>query len=260
MEQAGDLVDYMSIHWYVGNRENDFAKYMATAEWAEERLTATEGLIDAMRLCGHIKHPVYLAVDEWNVWYRVHNEGKLEEVYNLEDALVNALQLNTFIRHARTVKMANLAQIVNVIAPIVTRPDGLLLQSIFFPQEIYSQFAGDTALDVYWAGDTFQAGDQPGLRVLDVSATLDRANGQVALFVVNRSPDQEAETRISLQTGAFGGLGMAYTVAGNDPKAFNTFENPDVVKTRIESIALQGQRAALCLPALLGDGAGIPCK
>jgi alpha-N-arabinofuranosidase len=233
---------------------------MATAEWADERLTATEGLIDAMRLCGHIKHPVYLAVDEWNVWYRVRNEGKLEEVYNLEDALVNALQLNTFIRHARTVKMANLAQIVNVIAPIVTRPDGLLLQSIFFPQEIYSQFAGDTALDVYWAGDTFQAGDQPGLRVLDVSATLDRASGQVAVFVVNRSESQEAETRITLQTGAFGGPGMAYTVAGNDPKAFNTFENPDVVRTESKALALQGSDLHYAFPPCSVTALVFPCK
>ena len=248
MEQAGDLVDYMAIHWYVGNHEHDFASYMATAEWVEERLTAAEGLIDAMSYCTHNKRPIHLAVDEWNVWYRVRNEGKLEEVYNLEDALVNALQLNAFIRHARTVKMANLAQIVNVIAPIMTSPDGLLLQSIFFPQEIYSQFAGGTALDVYWSGDTFQAGDQPGLRVLDVSATVDEAKGQVALFVVNRSLDQEAETKITLQTGAFGGLGMAYTVAGDGPEAVNTFDKPDAVKTESKALTLQGNEVTYAFP------------
>jgi len=72
LEQAGDLIDYLSLHWYIGNPENDFAAYMAISELLEERLSAFEGIVRAMALQKKNKHPIYLAVDEWNVWYRTH--------------------------------------------------------------------------------------------------------------------------------------------------------------------------------------------
>jgi len=241
LEQASDLVDYMAIHWYVGNREDDFARYMALSELFEERLGAAEGLIDAMRLCRKMARPVRLAVDEWNVWYRTRGDDRLEEVYNLEDALVVALQMNAFIRHARGVKMANLAQVVNVIAPIMTYEDGLVLQTIFHPFEVYSRDAGPVALDAYWEGDTFQGGDRAGLRVLDVSATLDPLAKQVSVFVVNRSRDQ-TEAEIVLQRGALRGEGTVSVVNGPDIKVANTRENPEAVKTVATPIEASGAR------------------
>ncbi len=230
MEQAGKLVDYMSIHWYVGNREDDFAAYMALSELFEERLSASAGLLQAMGSCLKLKNPVYLAVDEWNVWYRTHGGDQLAEMYNLEDALVVALQMNAFIRHADMVKMANIAQIVNVIAPLVTRPDGLLRQSIYYPFAAISRAAGDTALDLFWEGETFEGGGHSGLRVLDVAGTI--AGGrEVALFVVNRS-QSPAETEIVLQQGAFAGSGTATIINGADIKATNTFDDPTQVMAR----------------------------
>jgi alpha-N-arabinofuranosidase len=242
LEQAGALIDYMSIHWYVGNRDNDFAAYMALSELFEERLSASAGLIDAMMSCRAIKRPVYLAVDEWNVWYRTEGAQGLSEMYNLEDALVVALQMNAFIRHARSVKMANLAQIVNVIAPIITSPDGVLLQSIFFPFELYSAHAGPVALDAYWEGDTFDGGGKAGLRVLDVAATLDPQARMLSLFVVNRSATEAAPIQVVLQEGQFAGEGQAHWVAGDDPKAENTFDNPNVVTSRSRRLAASGNR------------------
>jgi len=242
LEQAGDLVDYMAIHWYVGNRQDDYYRYMSLSELFEERLSGTEGLLAAMRTCRKIERPIYLTVDEWNVWYRTHVEEQLEEAYNLEDALVVAMQLNAFIRHAHSVKMANLAQVVNVIAPIITRSDGLLLQSIYYPLEIYSLQAGDRALDVYWDGETFEGGEHTGVRVLDVSATLDEAARRLALFVVNRSRDEGAETRILLQEGEFVGDGKAYVVNGEGPKAFNTFDDPKAVKITDAPVRAQGKQ------------------
>ena len=138
LEQAGHLIDYMALHWYVGNPNDDYYDYMALSELFETRLNAYEGLIDALRLDNRITHPIWIAVDEWNVWYRTHPAlgnppNNLEEHYSLEDALVVAMQLNAFIRHAHSVKMANIAQIVNVIAPIFTNKEGHFLQTIFHP-------------------------------------------------------------------------------------------------------------------------------
>ncbi len=155
----------MALHWYVDNHADDFAAFMTVSELIEERLASYEGLIRALRYDNAIKRPIHIAVDEWNVWYRTHpvfgNElNNLEEIYNLEDALVVGMHLNAFIRHARTVQMANIAQIVNVIAPIFTNPQGLFLQTIFYPFELYSRTCGQTALDVAWRGDTFSGGAQ----------------------------------------------------------------------------------------------------
>ena len=99
------------------------------------------------------------------------------------------MHFNTFIRHAKYVKMANIAQIVNVIAPVFTRKDGLVLQTIFYPFELYSATCGQTALDAGFSGDTFSGGKYTGVPTLDVSATLDKTGKQLALYVVNRSPD-----------------------------------------------------------------------
>ncbi len=247
LEQAADLADYLSLHWYVGNPTNNFSAYMATSELLEERLTSFEGLVRALKLERGITKPIGIAVDEWNVWYRTHpnfgadtQKTRLEEIYNLEDALVVAMQLNAFIRHARSVKMANIAQIVNVIAPIFTSTSQLVLQTIFYPFEIYRKTCGSLNLDIWWECDTFSGGTLTGVRNLDVSATLDEANKQLTVYVVNRSRSQELETQIQLTDGEFNGRASAYTVNGKNIKSENTFKTPDAVTTKKSSFKVAG--------------------
>ncbi len=224
VEEASTLLDYMAIHWYVGNRENDFARYMALSELFEDRLSGYAGLMHGLCLA-HGLPRIPLAVDEWNVWYRAYQDEQLEEQYNLEDALVVAMQLNAFLRHADTVKMANIAQIVNVIAPIVTNAEGLVRQTLYFPFQLYSQWARGDALDLYWEGDTFDGGSYQGVRVLDVAGSLQ--GRYLALFVVNRSRENSV---VELCTTA-GDLqiGQLRIVQGADIKAMNTRYEPEAV-------------------------------
>jgi alpha-N-arabinofuranosidase len=247
LEEAADLVDYLALHWYVGNPDDDFSAYMAVSELLEERLSGYDGLVRAVSLERGIKRPVRIAVDEWNVWYRTHpryggvpEQTRLEEIYNLEDALVTAVQLNAFIRHARSVKMANLAQIVNVIAPVFTGPDSLVLQTIFYPFEVYRRCCGSLALDAWWEGDTFSGGGYSGVRTLDVSATLDDAKKRLAVFVVNRNRSEEMESVLQLTRGDFDGGVTVYTVNGPDIKAENTFDSPDKVTVRETALNTRG--------------------
>ena len=225
---------------------NDFASYMAISERFEDRLSSTEGVIRAMSSMLKLEQDIPIAVDEWNVWYRANNENKLEEIYNLEDALVVAMHLNSFIRHAKTVKMANIAQIVNVIAPIFTKPEGLFLQTTFYPFEIFSQTCGSTALDVHWSGDTFSAEGKngtrslTGLRTLDVSATLDEKKKQLAVYIVNRTENKESDVTITMQEGTFAGSGIQYLVNGKDVKVVNSFKEPDNVVTKEAEIRAEG--------------------
>ncbi len=256
MEHAAPLIDYLAIHWYVGNdaergyRDDDFASYMAMSERIEGMLSATEGIIRAMSSALRLERDIPIAVDEWNVWYRVHEEGKLEEIYNLEDALVIAMHFNAFIRHARSVKMANLAQLVNVIAPILTRPDGMVLQTIFHPFELYSRTCGDVALDVHWTGDTFSTPEFSALRLLDASATLDAQARKLVVYLVNRSADRSSETTIELHRARFAGPVAVSLINGPDTKATNTFEAPDTVSLRraaLDASAIDASSRALHL-------------
>ena len=248
VEQAGPLIDYLALHWYVGNDTNrgyandDFASYMAISELIEDRLAGYEGLVRALQVANRLKHPIPIAVDEWNVWYRTGNEEKLEEVYNLEDALVVGMHFNAFFRHATTVKMANLAQVVNVIAPVLTRPDGLLLQTIFHPFELVRRTAGNVALDVHWESDTFSSVAHDAVRLLDVSATLDEAGRRLSVYVVNRSPVEALETELLLDAASFAGEGTAATINGPDVRSVNTFEAPDTVTTRRQAVEATGNR------------------
>jgi alpha-L-arabinofuranosidase len=253
IEQAGKLIDYMAIHWYVGNdkirgyRDEDFNSYMAISEVFEERLSSYEGLIRSLCYAQKIAKPIPIAVDEWNVWYRVHNEGKLEEIYNLEDALVVAMHFNAFIRHANSVKMANIAQIVNVIAPIFTKADDMVLQTTFYPFEVFSKTCGSTALDVHWASDTFSTPEFSALRRLDVSATLDAESKKMTVYLVNRTETTESETTINLLTGRFAGGVQSYIVNGPNVKAENTFDSPSQVCTKEQTLTASGSSFTVTL-------------
>jgi alpha-N-arabinofuranosidase len=244
LEQAPDHIDYLSIHWYVGDREHDFASYMATSELIEDRLTAIEGLSHALTLKRRPKSPVPIAVDEWNVWYRATPDGwspefnGLEEVYDLADALVVAMHFNAFFRHARTVRMANLAQLVNVIAPLMTTPDDLVLQTTFYPFELYARTAGSVALDVHWDGDTFTGGSHSGVRTLDVSATLDEERRELAVYAVNRSLEP-SEVTIEVAGGGLGGSVCVHTINGPEVAATNTFADRDRVYARESAVELR---------------------
>jgi alpha-N-arabinofuranosidase len=256
VEEAGDLIDYMSIHWYVGDKAGDSAAYLATSELIESRLGAYEGLMRGLTLGPRPRRPIPLAVDEWNVWYRATggpNEPSshpLEETYDLQDALVVAMHLNAFIRHAPTVRMANLAQLVNVIAPIVTRRDGILLQTTFYPFELFSRTTGTVALDAWWEGDTFSGGAYQGVRTLDVSASLNPDRRGLAVHIVNRSVNEPVDAVIELDSGTFAGSVHVSTITGPDLKVVNTFDQPDCVTTTERTLEVPSPDTFRCsLPA-----------
>ena len=250
LEQAGDLIDYMALHWYVGKAKNDFNAYMTLSELFEERLSGYEGLIRAIRLDKGIKHPIYITVDEWGIWFRgspASPEPRL--FYALEDALVSAMNLNAFIRHAYSVRMANITSIMNLLSPILTRPDGLVLQTIFYPFELYRRTCGQLALDVFWKGETFAGTfedrhltrEYTGVRILDVTATLDESRKQLVVYIVSRSQKEAMETTISLADGQFAGSVQAYVINGADIKTENTFEKPNQVGTRKTTFEASGK-------------------
>jgi len=236
LEYLGGQVDYISLHRYVGNPQNDILDYLAVTNSIDRQIEEMDAACRFVQARQHHKKRLYLCFDEWNVWYKnmqMDGEGKqaphlIEEVYNLEDALVVAGFLNSFIRHADVLKIANLAQIVNVIAPILTRGNELLIQSIFYPFEMFSKRRAGISLQTKVNGPTYTGSTNGDVSYIDSSAILD--GDQLQLFVVNRNPNESAPVRVQIADRSISSLVAAELLTGPDPKAANSYEQPNVIK------------------------------
>ncbi len=246
LEYLGGGVDYISLHRYVGNHQDDTADFLAVTNSIDTQIEAVDALcryVQAKRSGGgRLRRRAYLCFDEWNVWYKnmeMDGAGKvaphlIEERYNLEDALVVAGFLNSFIRHADVVRIANIAQLVNVIAPIQTDGDHLLIQSIFHVFEQFSSRRSGVSLRVGVDGPSYASPSYGDATLLDSSAILD--GDRLHVFTVNRSLDSEAPLRIELGGRTIVGIERADIVTGRDgntdPKAENSYEDQDVITAR----------------------------
>jgi alpha-N-arabinofuranosidase len=244
VERLARYVDFHSVHIYTGSA--DYWSNLLAPHQAERALRICQAMIDRARYLQRIDHEIGIAYDEWNVWYRERGEDSgLEERYTLADALAVATYLNVFVRHCRSVRIANLAQLVNVIAPIVTSPDGLFLQTIYHPLRLVAEHTRQLALDALVDCDTVSHADAPEphawphrvgdlgpFKLLDVAATRDPDSRRLTLAVVNRSPDQAVRATVSLEGAVVSGEVVAHLVTAASPEAGNSFEHPDEVTVR----------------------------
>jgi alpha-L-arabinofuranosidase len=225
-----NTVDYIAIHTYINNRDNDLEKFLAWSQTIDNYIEVTAGLIKQAQSGQPNPRPIYIAYDEWNVWYRTGNREKLEEVYNFEDALAMGMFFNSFFRHADVVKMANLAQMVNVIAPIMTNKQGLFLQPTYFPLAEFSKQRGNQSLSAHVLAPTYKVGNRPPLPYLDVSTTYNAAEKTIYVNVLNRSKDKALATRIDNQEGALQSEVGVWEMNHPDLKATHTFGDDKKVR------------------------------
>jgi len=228
-------IEYLAIHLYVGNRDNDYPEFLTSSIDLNERIKTTEGIINAAMSGEPRDRKIHIAWDEWNVWYRARGAQQrgrriLEERYNLEDALVVATFLNSFVNNAHIIKIANMAQLVNVIAPIFTDEKRMFLQTIYYPLALFANNTKGKALELYVDSPKYKSkrfGDVPHL---DASAGYD--NGSLVLNVVNRHKDQAVETEFESQDKQFAGPIEIAEVNGPDIKSENSFDSTTVKTTQ----------------------------
>lgn len=260
LEYIGPFADFISLHRYVGNFKEDTSDYLAVTNSIDQQIEEMDAVCRFVQARTRSKKRHFLCFDEWNVWYRTHNvehtngRGKfapplIEEHYNLEDALVVAGFLNSFIRHADSVKIANIAQIVNVIAPILTRADELLLQSIYYPFAMFASRRDGMAIQPALSGPGYESPSYGWVNYIDTSAIL--GDGVLHTFLVNRSTSEEAEVEIDHASGKIVAVESAEAVCGTDPKANNTYEQPNVVRSMpLRTVKVEDGKAIITLPAL----------
>jgi alpha-N-arabinofuranosidase len=242
LEHCYEQVDGLSLHRYLGNNEEtgaDSAKFVAMNLTMDRQIAETLAVCDLVR--GHKRSPkkLWLSFDEWNVWYRArggdaadgHRKDAphlLEEIYNLEDALLVGGMLNTLMRNADRVKVACLAQLINVIAPIMTNENGLFRQTIYYPYAWALQHARGRVLNLLIESPTYDVKGLDAVPYIDAVATNE--DGKTSLFILNRDLSKAHTVEIVWEDQAQTRVLNSQVLTGTDLKAVNGFDTPERVK------------------------------
>jgi len=251
-----DDVDFLSLHSYFEPNPEDVGSFLASALKMDEFIEAVVGTCDFARARKRSKKVMNLAFDEWNVWYPKERwtEGHetwrvaphlFEDTYDIADAVVVGSLLNSLLRHADRVRIACVAQLVNVIAPIHTRDGGgAWRETTYYPMRDVAHFAKGQSLVVHLEGPEY---DNPGLGsipVLDVAASSDVESGALTIFVANRSLEDSVDLELDVR-----GVGELVPVehsvlADSGPYvagvAVNTEEQPGRVTPRSVPLEREG--------------------
>jgi len=265
LEQCYNYVDGLSLHRYFGNWDRDSggdtAKYLALNLSMEKQIAESLAVCDLVRGHKRSQKKLWLSFDEWNVWYRttggddVNGHRKeaphlLEEVYNLEDALLIGGLVNSLLRNADRVKIACLAQLINVIAPIMTDANGLYRQTIYYPYAWGLQFAKGSVLNLLVESSTYDVSGMDQVEHVDVAGSLDAKSGKLALFLLNRDLSKPHEVEIVWEDAAPAKVISSSILTGDDLKASNSFAAPKHVAPQSFTVpAGSGNRTKFELPA-----------
>ncbi len=232
LDIAYDNVDYVSMHQYHSNSDNYLENFLAKGVETEQFIKSVVSALDYVQGKRHSKKRIDISFDEWNVWYHSHgapfekwSEAPhiLEDVYNFADALVVGTMLNAILRHADRVKIACLAQLVNVIAPIMTENGGRAWkQTIYYPFCFASNYARGWALQAINEGSKYDTRWYTDVPHVDTSATLSEDGSELVIFAVNRDLTDAIELETKLLD--FEGFTPVRHVAleGCAPEAVNT--------------------------------------
>lgn len=259
LEHTYDMVDYISIHTYYGNQTNDIGAFLAKSLDMDEFIKSVVAICDYVKAKQRKHKKIYLSFDEWNVWFHSHDADRkqspwqvapplLEDLYTFEDALVVGCMLITLLRNADRVKIACMAQLVNVIAPIMTENGGRAWrQTIYYPLLHASLYGRGTVLQPVIESPTYTSkhertlswwNTEMGMKkvvdrevpLLEAIAVLSANQQEITIFAVNK--DQLRTLDFTCELRGFG----AYTVVEHlvlehdELKAVNTADQPDNVK------------------------------
>ena len=236
-----DVVDYLSLHSYYGNRGGDTGEFLACSRDMDRFIETVAGICDEVKEQLGSDKTMYLSFDEWNVWFHSNEQDKrqekwtvapplLEDVYTFEDALVVGCLLITLLRHADRVKIACLAQLVNVIAPIMTETGGRAwAQTIYFPFLHASRYGRGMCLRTAVGCPDYDAGQYGRTPCVEAVALWDAEASEVRILAVNRAQEP---AELEPDAGDFGPLRLLehLTLQCDDMKAVNTADRPDRVR------------------------------
>jgi alpha-N-arabinofuranosidase len=265
LTETYDQVDAISIHRYYEVKGDDVPSFLGSCVDFDRFIDDVVATADHVRAALKSDKRLMLSCDEWNVWYQsraasVPPEGDdwpvapvlLEDRYSAMDAVVVGNMLITLLRHSDRVTAASQAQLVNVIAPIMTEPGGRSWrQTTFHPFAQTAALARGEVLRVAPQSPTFATAQHGDVPSVDAVVTWDEATGTGALLVVNRNPADDAVLDVDVSRLGDVVVTAATTLHDPDPSATNTADDPDRVTPRDRTdVTCAGGTLSLALPAI----------
>ncbi len=248
LKSAYDRIDYLSLHQYYANYGRDTMNYLGASVDMNRFIKTVAAICDTVKGIRKTDKTVYLSFDEWNVWSMTHKSGneegkwtvgprREEYLYSMEDALVFGTMLITLINNCDRVKMACLAQLVNVAAPIMAPKEGKAwAQTTYYPYLHASRYGSGTVMRPSVKCPVYQTEKYGTIPYLETASVLREKTGEITVFAVNRSPDREIDLTLSLRD--FPVLeGVEHLVLSADcPDRFNSPEEPTHVTPHTAAI------------------------
>lgn len=240
LKEAYEHIDYISLHNYYGNPNGDTKDYLASSIDMDSFIHTVVSICDTVKGIKHSDKTVNLSFDEWNVWFHSNDDDaklewwqkaphQLEDVYTLEDALVVGTLLITLLKNSDRVKIACLAQLVNVIAPIMTANGGdCFAQTIFYPFFYTSNYGRGTVLTTVVNCDTYSTSKHKDIPYVESIVVDNTERNEIVVFAVNRSLEEEAE--LSFNFNGYNCSFIEHVVLTGELLATNTLDNPDNIK------------------------------
>ena len=238
LDECYDNVDYVSLHRYYGNPTNDTPGFLARNMDLDDFIKEVVAICDAVGGKKHAKKKLNLSFDEWNVWYHSNQQDQevwkadkwgralplLEDVYNFEDALLAGAILITFLKNADRVKVACLAQLVNVIAPIMTEQGGgkAWRQTIYYPFMLTSRYGRGTVLQPVTDSPVHDTATHADVTDLAASVVWNREKDELTVFAVNRNVDEDLEVKLDVRSFEGYRLIEHVVLENEDKKAVNS--------------------------------------
>lgn len=257
LEHCFDEVDFISLHMYFENKRDSTPEFFGNIDVMDLFVKEIAAVADGVAARRHSRKRMMLSFDEWNVWYKARSVDDLrkpgwpehprliEEVYNFEDALLVGGALIVLMNNADRVKVACLAQLVNVIGPIMTEPGGpAWRQTIFHPFAQASRFARGRVLRPVVRSPSYEAETHPEIPYLVASVVDDEETGTTAVFALNRHLTEELELTVELRgLGKARRLDEALKLHHRNLKAVNTKEAPNAVSpVKNEAVTVEGEK------------------
>ncbi|MCL2819885.1 MAG: alpha-N-arabinofuranosidase [Oscillospiraceae bacterium] len=244
LEHTYEHIDYLSLHSYYANRTNDIKSYLAESISMDNFIKSVVAICDYVKAKKHSKKTVNLSFDEWNVWYHSNTQDDkireeepwsvsppiLEDVYNFEDALLVGCLLITLLKNCDRVKIACLAQLVNVIAPIMTEKGGAAWrQTTFYPFKHAANLGHGTVLRSNIECPSYECETFSDVPFIETVAVNNEDCNELIVFAVNRSLDKAMELEIDAQGFDLSGTSSFTELCGYDLKAVNTKDKTQVI-------------------------------
>ena len=262
LAETYDVVEYVSAHAYYYQHDDDRDSFLACATDMDQFIESVVATADHVRAVGRHSKRIHISFDEWNVWYQDRFAGErnleieetprlIEDVYSVTDAVVVGNLLISLLRHADRVKVGCLAQLVNVIAPIMTEPGGpAWRQATYHPFALTSRYGRGTVLRVEPSAPRHETKERGEVPLLDAVA-VQPDDGGLVLFAVNRS--QTSPMTLDVDLRGYESLSTAEhtCLADDDPDAINTMQEPErVTPRRLDDRKVDAGRLQAVLPAL----------